>query len=138
MKCASDSYVLHDFPNTAQTNDMIMKVSVFDQSMAHCTRLPTLLGNLLPIFLNTAVLHLLRGESTAALSNELGVEINRLEKSEQRTLARTDASSRARNTTPERVENKLRTKTMTSLINIREGYKQLTIASPMEVAEDDE
>ena len=34
--------------------------------------------------------------------------------------------------------NKLKTKTMTSNINIREGYRPVTIASPMEVIEDDE
>ena len=34
--------------------------------------------------------------------------------------------------------NKLKTKTMTSNINIREGYKPIIIASPMEVTEDDE
>ena len=33
--------------------------------------------------------------------------------------------------------NKLKTKTMTSIINLREGYRPVTIASPMEV-EDDE
>ena len=31
--------------------------------------------------------------------------------------------------------NKLKTKTMTSVINIREGYRPVTIASPMEVSE---
>jgi predicted nucleic acid-binding protein len=34
--------------------------------------------------------------------------------------------------------NKVKTKTMTSTINIREGYRPVTIASPMEVVEDDE
>ena len=34
--------------------------------------------------------------------------------------------------------NKLKTKTMTGVINLREGYRQVTIASPMEVVEDDE
>ena len=34
--------------------------------------------------------------------------------------------------------NKVKTKTMTSLINVREGYKPIIIASPMEVIEDDE
>lgn len=34
--------------------------------------------------------------------------------------------------------NKLKTKTMTSVINLREGYRPVTIASPMEVVEDDE
>ena len=34
--------------------------------------------------------------------------------------------------------NKVKTKTMTSAINIREGYRPVTIASPMEVMEDDE
>ena len=34
--------------------------------------------------------------------------------------------------------NKVKTKTMTSAINIREGYKPVIIASPMEVIEDDE
>ena len=34
--------------------------------------------------------------------------------------------------------NKVKTKTMTGLINIREGYKPIIIASPMEVTEDDE
>jgi len=34
--------------------------------------------------------------------------------------------------------NKLKTKTMTSNINIREGYKPITIASPMEVVEYEE
>jgi len=34
--------------------------------------------------------------------------------------------------------NKVKTKTMTSVINIREGYRPVTIASPMEVMEDDE
>jgi predicted nucleic acid-binding protein len=34
--------------------------------------------------------------------------------------------------------NKLRTKTMTSVINVREGYRQIVIASPMEVVEDEE
>ena len=33
--------------------------------------------------------------------------------------------------------NKLKTKTMTSVINVREGYRQIIIASPMEVEEDD-
>ena len=31
--------------------------------------------------------------------------------------------------------NKVKTKTMTGLINVREGYKPVTIASPMEVIE---
>jgi len=34
--------------------------------------------------------------------------------------------------------NKVKTKTMTSAINIREGYRPVIIASPMEVVEDDE
>ena len=34
--------------------------------------------------------------------------------------------------------NKVKTKTMTSVINIRESYRPVTIASPMEVMEDDE
>ena len=34
--------------------------------------------------------------------------------------------------------NKLKTKTMTSHINSKEGYKPIIIASPMEVTEDDE
>jgi hypothetical protein len=34
--------------------------------------------------------------------------------------------------------NKIKTKTMTSSINIREGYKPIIIASPMEATEDDE
>jgi len=34
--------------------------------------------------------------------------------------------------------NKLKTKTMTSIINIREGYHPVTITSPLEVVEDDE
>ena len=34
--------------------------------------------------------------------------------------------------------NKVKTKTMTNVINIREGYRQIIIASPMEVIEDDE
>ena len=34
--------------------------------------------------------------------------------------------------------NKVKTKTMTSIINIREGYRPVTIASPLEVIEDDE
>ena len=34
--------------------------------------------------------------------------------------------------------NKLRTKAMTSVINVREGYRQIVIASPMEVVEVDE
>ena len=34
--------------------------------------------------------------------------------------------------------NKLKTKTMTSLINIREGYKPIIIISPMEVTDNDE
>ena len=34
--------------------------------------------------------------------------------------------------------NKIKTKTMTSIVNIREGYRPVTIASPMEVIEDDE
>ena len=34
--------------------------------------------------------------------------------------------------------NKVKTKTMTSIVNIREGYRPVTIASPMEVIEDDE
>jgi len=34
--------------------------------------------------------------------------------------------------------NKLKTKTMTGNINIREGYKPITIASPMEVVEYEE
>jgi len=34
--------------------------------------------------------------------------------------------------------NKVKTKTMTSNINIREGYRPITIASPLEVMEDDE
>ena len=34
--------------------------------------------------------------------------------------------------------NKVKTKTMTSIINVREGYRPVTIASPMEVVEDDE
>ena len=33
--------------------------------------------------------------------------------------------------------NKLKTKTMTSVINAREGYRQVMIASPMEVVEDE-
>ena len=33
--------------------------------------------------------------------------------------------------------NKLKTKTMTSVINVREGYRQVIIASPMEVGEDE-
>jgi len=33
--------------------------------------------------------------------------------------------------------NKLKTKTMTSIINAREGYRQVIIASPMEVVEDE-
>jgi len=50
------------------------------------------------------VLRLLRGESMAALSRELGVEIYRLEQWKQRALAGMDASLRARSTTPERIE----------------------------------
>jgi len=34
--------------------------------------------------------------------------------------------------------NKIKTKTMTSLINIREGYKPIVIASPMEAIENEE
>jgi len=34
--------------------------------------------------------------------------------------------------------NKIKTKTMTSAINIREGYRPVIIASPLEVMEDDE
>jgi len=34
--------------------------------------------------------------------------------------------------------NKLKTKTMTGFINVRQGYKPIIIASPMEVIEDDE
>ena len=34
--------------------------------------------------------------------------------------------------------NKLKTKTMTSNVNIREGYRPVIIVSPMEVMEDDE
>ena len=34
--------------------------------------------------------------------------------------------------------NKLRTKTMTSIVNIREGYKQIIITSPLEVIDYDE
>ena len=34
--------------------------------------------------------------------------------------------------------NKIRTKAMTSIINLREGYRPITIASPLEVIEDDE
>ena len=34
--------------------------------------------------------------------------------------------------------NKLKTKIMTGVINLREGYRQITIANPMEVVEDDE
>ena len=34
--------------------------------------------------------------------------------------------------------NKVKTKVMTSAINIREGYRQVIIASPVEVVEDDE
>ena len=34
--------------------------------------------------------------------------------------------------------NKVKTKTMTSNVNIREGYRPITIASPLEVMEDDE
>jgi len=34
--------------------------------------------------------------------------------------------------------NKIKTKTMTNSINIREGYKPIIIASPMEAIEDDE
>jgi len=34
--------------------------------------------------------------------------------------------------------NKLKTKTMTSIVNFREGYRPVTIASPLEVMEDDE
>jgi len=34
--------------------------------------------------------------------------------------------------------NKVKTKVMTSAINVREGYRQVIIASPMEVVEDDE
>ena len=33
--------------------------------------------------------------------------------------------------------NKLKTKTMTGVINLREGYRQVIIASPMEVESDD-
>jgi predicted nucleic acid-binding protein len=33
--------------------------------------------------------------------------------------------------------NKLKTKTMTSVINVREGYRQVIVASPMEVVEDE-
>ena len=33
--------------------------------------------------------------------------------------------------------NKLKTKTMTSIINLREGYRPVTIASPMEVESDE-
>ena len=33
--------------------------------------------------------------------------------------------------------NKVKTKTMTSIVNIREGYHPVSIASPLEVAEDD-
>jgi transposase-like protein len=50
------------------------------------------------------VLRLLRGESMAALSRELGVEIYRLEEWKQRAMAGIDASLRARNTTADRVE----------------------------------
>jgi len=34
--------------------------------------------------------------------------------------------------------NKLKTKTMTGIINLREGYRPITIASPLEVVENDE
>jgi predicted nucleic acid-binding protein len=34
--------------------------------------------------------------------------------------------------------NKVKTKTMTSLINVRHGYKPILIATPMEVTDDDE
>ena len=34
--------------------------------------------------------------------------------------------------------NKVKTKTMTGLVNVREGYKPITIASPMEMIEHDE
>jgi predicted nucleic acid-binding protein len=34
--------------------------------------------------------------------------------------------------------NKVKTKTMTGFINVREGYKPIIIASPMEVTDDDE
>ena len=34
--------------------------------------------------------------------------------------------------------NKVKTKTMTGLINVRQGYKPIIIASPMEVIDDDE
>ena len=34
--------------------------------------------------------------------------------------------------------NRVKTKTMTSIINLREGYRPVTIASPLEVVEDDE
>ena len=34
--------------------------------------------------------------------------------------------------------NKVKTKTMTSIVNIREGYRPVTIASPLEVIDDDE
>ena len=33
--------------------------------------------------------------------------------------------------------NKLKTKTMTSLINLKQGYKSITIATPMEVVDDE-
>ena len=33
--------------------------------------------------------------------------------------------------------NKIKTKTMTSIINLREGYRPVTIASPMEVVDDE-
>ena len=34
--------------------------------------------------------------------------------------------------------NKVKTKTMTNLINVRQGYKSILIVTPMEVIEDDE
>jgi len=34
--------------------------------------------------------------------------------------------------------NKLKTKAMTSIVNIKEGYRPVTIASPMEVSDNDE
>ena len=34
--------------------------------------------------------------------------------------------------------NKVKTKAMTSIVNIREGYRPITIASPLEVMENDE
>jgi len=33
--------------------------------------------------------------------------------------------------------NKLKTKAMTSIVNIREGYRPVTIASPLEVIDDE-